>query len=69
LGEEIIVQSLKKAYLWVKQSANLTTTFIQACDDHFVFIHSSNLDIAIRYFNLPYDPDRLRDSFNRLFKN
>ena len=67
LGEEILVSTLEMASLMFTGS-NLPTNIMQAADDHYLFVQSSGLDYMIENFGMKYDPQGIRNTFQRYFK-
>ena len=67
LGEEVLVSTLEMASLMFTGS-NLPTRVMQAADDHYLFVQSSGLDYMIENFGMKYDPQGIRNTFQRYFK-
>lgn len=67
LGEEVLVSTLEIASLMFVGS-NLPTRVMQAADDHYLFVQSSGLDYMMENFGMSYDPQIIRNTFDRYFR-
>lgn len=67
LGEHVVIKTLKMSHKYLTQT-NLSLRVMQACDACYMFVQSSDFDIWMEKFHLPYDTDILRDGLKRIAK-
>jgi len=76
MGESILVETLKAAAYFISRSANslkpkhhVTRAQLQEGRYCYYFIQGTGLDILIEEFELEYDPETLRNSFNYFLRH